>query len=455
MVDKQPGSGRNINTNQISHTRKMTKPANYNAVKPMTSRQLRGTVSLPDTRKKQTEPRGFLGFFKKFIKPKAVVEINRYKEGVDRIFLMLVIIMLCLGTIMVFSASYAYALQNFGDSYYYVEKQILMAVLGLVAMILAACLVDYLLLEKLAGIFFIVTLALNFATPIWGIVSKGAKRWFTIFGIQFQPSELLKFAVVLLFAYYISKTGDKFKKYKLGLFPPLIVMAAIGVAMLLQSHNSGLIIIILICVAMMYIGDAPKMIFVVGFAAAVLLVFLTVNYNETVVKILVDVTGKEYAGDRLIYWLDPFKDPADKGYQIIQSLYAIGSGGLTGLGWGQSRQKYLFLPEPQNDFIFAIICEEMGFIGAILIIALFVVLIWRGFVIAYHAPNKFSSFVVMGITIKVAIQFLLNIAVVTNTIPNTGISLPFFSYGGTALIMLMGEMGVILSISRYSLHEKP
>ena len=392
---------------------------------------------------------------KLFGRDKTVIELTRYREGVDRIFLILIIIMLCLGTVMIFSASYANALQYYGDSYFFAKKQLMMAGLGLLAMIVMSYIADYAKIKKLALPFFFGTLALNYATGIWGKITHGATRWIIIFGIQFQPSELLKLAAVIFFAYYIARVGDKMKTWRWGIILPMLVVGSIVGAMWLQSHISGLIILGLICVVVMFIGEAPLGFFAICGSVIVAVVIFIRNYTQVFADLLIKITHKAYAADRILAWIDPFKFPKDEGYQTIQSLYAIGSGGLTGLGWGQSRQKYLFLPEPQNDFIFSVICEEMGFIGALIIIVLFILLIWRGFVIAYHAPNKFASVVVMGITSKVAIQFLLNIAVVTNTIPNTGISLPFFSYGGTALIVLMAEMGIILSISRYSYQEKP
>jgi len=301
---------------------------------------------------------------------------------------------------------------------------------------------DYLFIKKIAVPFFFGILILNYLTPFFGKVTNGAPRWFRIAGFQFQPSELLKLAVVFLFAYYITTVGDRMKKFFGGILIPGGIIVLITGAMFLQSHFSGLIIIALICIAMILIGQAPWQ-WLAGFGAiGALGVFSIFMYTP-------------YATLRVQTWLHPEENARDGGWQIIQSLYAIGSGGLTGLGWGQSRQKYLYLPEPQNDFIFSIVCEELGFIGAILVMALFVLLIWRGFVIAYHAPDKFSAFVVMGIMVKVAVQFILNLAVVTNTIPNTGIPLPFFSYGGTALVVLMLEMGIILSISRYSYQDKP
>ena len=372
----------------------------------------------------------------------------------DRLFLILVIVPLCLGTVLIFSASYANALQFYGGSYFFVKKQLIMAAIGIGGMVVMSYIADYRYLEKFAVPIFVLTLFLNYLTPFIGRLSHGATRWIEIFGYQFQPSELMKLAIVIFFAYYMTKAGEKMKKIKWGIWIPGLIILSICGALFLQKHLSGLVIITLLCIAMMFIGEAPAWFFGASGAAASIIIFLTVNFNEKVVDILNQI-GMEHAGKRLAVWLDPFIDPRGDGHQIIQSLLAIGSGGLTGVGWGQSRQKYLYLPEPQNDYIFAILCEEMGLIGAIIIIFLFVLLIWKGFVIAYHAPSKFSSLLVMGITIKVALQFLLNIAVVTNILPATGIPLPFFSYGGTALIVLMAEMGIILSVSRYSYQEKP
>ncbi|MCL2096157.1 MAG: putative lipid II flippase FtsW [Oscillospiraceae bacterium] len=386
---------------------------------------------------RKTEPYGQVTTGKKSRKRNRAVELVVYRSGVDHIFMMLVIILLLLGTVMIFSASYANALQYRGDSYYFARRQFFMAALGVAAMVGASHFAKYTFLEKIAVWFFAATLLLNYITPVFGMM-----RWIILPVLgTFQPSELLKVAVVLLFAFYINKAGDRMRTLFWGILVPGLIIVLIAVAMFFQSHFSGLIIIAAICCFIIFIGEAPLK-WLGAFAAI------------GAGLVAIGIFGSEYARSRVEMWRDPFLDPSGDGYQTIQSLYAIGSGGLTGVGWGQSMQKHLYLPEPQNDFIFAIICEEMGFIGALIIISLFIVLIWRGFVIAYHAPNKFSSLVVMGIIIKVAIQFLLNIAVVTNTIPNTGISLPFFSYGGTALIVLMGEMGIILSVSRYSYEEK-
>jgi cell division protein FtsW len=383
-------------------------------------------------------------------------EITIYKAGIDRWFLIFVMIMVCAGTAMIFSASYVNALSRFGDSFLYVRRQILMAVagLGLMTIMLGITSMPKISyewlkwLKKLTVPFFLGVLVFNFVTPFFGRTIQGGSRWIIIAGIQFQPSELLKLAVVFLFAWYIDKMDGRMREFKYGVLIPGGIILIISLAMHWQSHYSGLIILATLCLAILFIGEAPwQFIGIIG-AAGAAGAFLVRMFSSQVIEMMGSRSG------RIVSWVDPFSDPSGDGFQIIQSLYAIASGGLTGLGLGQSRQKYLYLPEPQNDFIFSVICEELGFIGALGVITAFIVLIWQGIRIAYRAPDKFSAFIVLGIIIKVAIQFLLNLAVVTNLIPNTGILLPFFSYGGTALVVLLAEMGIILCISRYSYHEK-
>jgi cell division protein FtsW len=267
-----------------------------------------------------------------------------YKAGVDRIFLMLVIILLLLGTVMIFSASYANALQFHGDSYHFARRQLAWAVMGVVIMTAASYLAKYTFLEKIAAPFFMGVLVLNYITPLLGRISHGAPRWISVPVIgQFQPSELLKIAVVLLFALYITKAGDKMRTFKWGIGVPGVIIIMITIAMYMQSHFSGLIIIASICAFIIFIGEAPLKWLGIFAGTGALGVASIINFTE-------------YASTRVEMWRNPWQDPSGGGYQIIQSLYAIGSGGLTGLGWGQSRQKHLYLPEPQNDFIFAIVC---------------------------------------------------------------------------------------------------
>jgi len=381
--------------------------------------------------------------------------VVRYRGGVDRIFLGVVLMMVVLGTIMIASASYANSLEYNNDSYFFIKKQMVMAVLGIAAMVAMIRFADYMRLEKCTWVFFALTVAVNYLTAFFGTYKNGARRWFDVpvLGISVQPSEFLKLAVVMVFAWCISKKTDEMKKTKWGVVVSLLITLFAVVSMLFQKHISGLIIVGALCLAMMVIGGAPAWFLWLAGAGSVGALAALNSFTGEIVGFL-KKTPLEHVAKRLAAWKDPYADPLGDGHQIIQSLYAIGSGGWTGVGLGQSKQKYLYLPEPQNDYIFAIICEELGYIGAILIIAAFCMLVVRGVWIAYRAPDRFSSCLVMGITIKVALQALLNIAVVTNIIPATGITMPFFSYGGTALVILMAEMGIVLSVSKYS-YEKP
>ncbi|MHC1695058.1 MAG: FtsW/RodA/SpoVE family cell cycle protein [Eubacteriales bacterium] len=374
-------------------------------------------------------------------KKQNVKYVHRSVGSFDRPFFIIVILLLCFGSVMIFSSSYAYALWKYGDSYYFARRQIMWAVVGLTAVIITSRFITPELVRKFTIPFLVVTLALMYITPMVGAVTNGAKRWILIFGVSVQASELMKLALVLFMAMYIEISGDKMKTFTRGLLVPGFLLGITALAMKLQDHISGMLILMAIGIAMAFIGGASLK--WIGILGGIVVAGATYIINFT-----------EYATKRINMWRDPFAFPLGDGWQTIQSLYAIGSGGLLGVGLGQSRQKYLYLPEPQNDFIFSIVCEELGFIGAIALIGLFVLLVWRGVVIALRCTNKFASLTVLGIMIKVAIQTLLNLAVVTNSIPNTGISLPFFSYGGTSLSILMAEMGLVLAISKYSYIEK-
>lgn len=269
---------------------------------------------------------------------------------------------------------------------------------------------------------------------------NGCKRWIVLPGLgTLQPSEIAKFAVVLVFSHIISMNHDRMQSFAVGVLPFALVLGCVAVLMLLEPHLSGTVLILGIGAVLMFVGGTGIRWFVLagaGGAAAI----------GAAIVVMPDLVP--YAASRLSSWLDPFADPLGDGHQTIQSLYAIGSGGAAGLGLGNSRQKHLFVPEPQNDFIFSILCEELGFLGASAVILLFALLLCRGIVLAVNAPDRFGALLVVGFVVQVALQAVLNIAVVTNTIPNTGISLPFFSSGGTSLMMLLGEMGIVLSVSR-------
>ena len=362
----------------------------------------------------------------------------RAQKPMDLPFLVLVLALVAFGLVMLFSASYAVALYRRGDPYAYIRPQLLYAALGLGAMWLASR-VDYHLYHKLAWPVLGVSLAL-LAAVLFMPEYNGCKRWLVIPGVgTLQPSEIAKFAVVLAFAHIISLNASRMGSFAVGVLPFGLVLGAVAVLMLLEPHLSGTLLILGIGAVLMFVGGTALRWFLLAGAGAVAAV-------GAAVAVLPDLVP--YAASRLASWLDPFADPLGDGHQTIQSLYAIGSGGATGLGLGNSRQKHLFVPEPQNDFIFSIVCEELGFVGALAVIALFVLLLLRGVTLAARAPDRFGGLLVVGFVVQVAMQAALNIAVVTNTIPNTGISLPFFSSGGTSLMMLLGEMGIVLSVSR-------
>lgn len=372
------------------------------------------------------------------------------RSGMDLPFFFLLLVLLTIGLVMMFSASYPYAYYNMdGDSYYFIRNQAMFAVIGVVIMI-AVSYFDYHHLHKFAIPILIVTYLLLVAMLVLKGTQlvpniKGAYRWFYIGPLNFQPSEVAKFALILIFSHLISLNFEKMGTFRYGVLPYVLILGSIALLVVMEKHMSATLIILMLGVMMMFIGGVKWRWFVfavigLGLAALYLLVFTDVF---------------SYAMDRVYGWLSPFDPPEGVDtWQTRQSLMTIGSGGLLGLGLGQSRQKYLYLPEPQNDFIFAIVCEELGFIGALIIIILFAMLVWRGIVVSLKAKDKFGMLLGVGLTFQIGLQVILNIMVVTNTIPNTGISLPFFSYGGTSLIMLLAEMGVVLSISRNSSIEK-
>ena len=364
----------------------------------------------------------------------------------DATFLIIVLVLVSFGLIMMFSASYANAFYLKGNSLFYISRQLPAAAFGIFVMLVASR-VDYRIFKPLAFPLYLLSLALLvivlFMKPL-----NHARRWIFIGPINFQPSEIAKFAVVIFFAALICKNYQKMTTFQYGIGVFLLALAPIVLLMIKEPHLSGTVLIISLGAVMMFIGGTDVRWFIAGGIVAVAGIAAVIIEPDLLTVLA------HYAGERIEIWLDPFSDPIDAGFQTVQSLYAIGSGGLMGAGIGASRQKYLYLPEPYNDFIFAIVCEELGFVGAVVIIGIFVLQIWRGFVIATRCPDRFGSLVAAGLTAQVGLQTLLNIAVVTNTLPNTGISLPFFSYGGTSLVMLLGEMGVILSISRKTPIEK-
>ena len=362
----------------------------------------------------------------------------RRLPAMDLPFLVLVLTLVGFGLVMLCSASSAVALYRRGDAFVYARPQLLYAALGIGAMWLASR-VDYHIYHRFAWPLLALSLVLLVAV-LFMPEYNGCKRWLVLPGLgTLQPSEIAKFAVVLVFSHIISLNHDRMGSFAVGVVPFVLVLGVVAVLMLLEPHLSGTLLILGIGAVLMFVGGTGLRWFVLagaGGAAAI----------GAAILLMPDLVP--YAASRLNSWLDPFADPLGDGHQTIQSLYAIGSGGAAGLGLGNSRQKHLFVPEPQNDFIFSILCEELGFIGACAVILLFSLLLWRGITLAAHAPDRFGALLVVGFVTQVAMQAVLNMAVVTNTIPNTGISLPFFSSGGTSLMMLLGEMGIVLSVSR-------
>lgn len=361
----------------------------------------------------------------------------------DITFLSLVLILLTIGLVMLFSASYAFSYENYGNSYRFIARQAVFAVVGVTVMLFVS-MINYHFYRKFAWFFYIIIMGVLGLLLIMPPMLSGmdVKRWLVIGPINFQPSELAKFAVILLLSSLIAANYKLMEKF--GFVAFLVGLVALPcVLIVFEPHLSATVLVFCLGIVLLICGGLAKRYIVGGVGIGVIGVAALI------------VTGAiGYASDRLQYWINPWLDPSGKGFQTIQSLLAIGSGGIWGRGIGQSRQKHLWVPEPHNDFIFSIVCEELGLIGAMVIIILFCLLVWRGFTIAMRADDKFGSLMAIGLTFQVGLQAMLNIWVVTNTMPNTGISLPFFSYGGTSLLILLAEMGIVLSISRSTNLEK-
>lgn len=356
------------------------------------------------------------------------------KTGYDFGFLLTVVVLLVLGLLMVFSSSYPYAYYYFNDGLYFIKRQLMWALLGSVAMAFTANF-DYRNYKKLAVPILVVSFLLLVAVLLVGVKTKGARRWLGVGAITIQPSEIAKLGLIIYFAASLSQAKDKIKSFSY-LFRYLVLMGLFMGLLILEPHFSVCIIIGFTLVIMLLVSGAKVQHFV----------FLSI---PVAIAGVAAVLMEPYRLKRLIAFRDPFQDALGTGWQIIQSLYAIGSGGLFGVGFGNSRQKFLYVSEPQNDFIFAILCEELGFIGAAAVLVIFALLLWRGLKIAINAPDTFSSLLVAGIISLVGVQVVLNIAVVTSSIPNTGIPLPFFSAGGSSLLFLMAAMGIVLNVSKY------
>ena len=379
------------------------------------------------------------------VKRKKQFSLLSIGKGLDVPFCMLIVLLLAIGITMMFSASYPVAFYEIGDSYYYLKRQLLFAVVGL-AIMLAVSYVDYHYFHRFSALI----LGLSYFALIVVLLipsETGVKRWIGIGDYGIQASEISKFAIILFLAHWGSRYYDKMHTLKYGVLPGAAVFISTALLLLLEPHYSCIVIVALLTVIMLFVsGIRVRYIAVAAVILAACIVLLWATGLLTYAMDRMDGWGKalEYVDET--QW--------QQTWQTRNSLYAIGSGGLFGLGLGQSRQKYLYLPEPQNDFVFAIVCEELGLIGAVAILLVFALLVWRGIVISLRAKDRFGKLLGIGLVSQIGLQVILNILVITDWLPNTGISLPFFSYGGSSLLMLLFQMGIVLSISRSANIEK-
>ncbi|MBQ3285894.1 MAG: cell division protein FtsW [Ruminococcus sp.] len=368
-------------------------------------------------------------------------------KGIDIPFVLLIFVLLAIGITMMFSASYPVAYYEIGDSYYYLKRQLIFALIGLAVMI-AVSFVDYHYYHRFAAIILGISYFALMLVLVLPSQEGGVHRWIGVGMFGIQASEISKFAIILFMAHWGSRYYDRMNTFKFGVLPGAAVFLSTAFLLLFEPHYSCIVIIGILTVVMMFVSGIKIKWLAIG--AAILAVLI----------LLLWVTGMlTYAMERMDGWGQALNEDLDRDmwnstWQTRNSLYAIGSGGLFGLGLGQSRQKYLYLPEPQNDFIFAIVCEELGLVGAVLILLIFALLVWRGVIISLRARDRFGKLLGIGLTCHIGLQVVLNILVITDWLPNTGISLPFFSYGGSSLLTLLFEMGVILSVSRTSNIEK-
>ena len=365
--------------------------------------------------------------------------------GIYLPFLLLVLALLAIGIIMMFSASYPTAYSAKGDSYYYLKRQLIFAVIGIGCMIGISYL-DYRVFFKWAKVLLGVSYGV-LVVVLFMPSQSGIKRWIGVGNFTIQASEITKFCIIVFLAFWGTKYAEKMKYIKYGFLPGAVLFITTAALLLLEPHYSCIVIVFLLVLIMLYLAGLPvKYFLIIGVGAVVAFLILLPT----------GVLG--YAMTRMDGWGQALEYTTDEMWQTTwqtrNSLYAIGSGGLWGLGLGQSRQKYLYLPEPQNDFVFAVVCEELGLIGAVVILLLFAALVWQGFKIAMGASDNFGKLLAAGLSAQVGLQVILNVLVITDWLPNTGISLPFFSYGGSSLIMLLAQMGIVLSVSRSSKVEK-
>lgn len=365
------------------------------------------------------------------------------KGGFDVTFFAAVLALMTIGLVMLFSASYPYAYQKYnGDSYYFFKRQLIFAVLGVIVMIVVSK-INYKWVKIIEKPLFVVTIFLLVLVLFYHVNlddrSEDFKRWIPLGPITLQPSDIAKFSLVLTLSAYIGKYRKYMQRLTYGVLFPGLIIGLFCVLIYLENHLSCTVLMFMIGITLMFCGGTRWQWFVGGLCVVGAVAFVIIKNPDVL---------PSYQADRIRAWTDKTFQPLGLRWQTNNSLYAIGSGGFFGVGLGNSKQKYLYVSEPQNDFIFSIVCEELGFLGAFVILALFALLFWRGIKIAQRCDDKYAALVVIGIVSQVAIQTLFNVLVVTDTFPNTGIALPFFSYGGTALLMLCFEMGVVLSVSR-------
>ena len=408
--------------------------------RPSSARSQREAMARYETRKRQEQQAEQARRERIRRREEKEAESRELARGpIDLPFCLLVLLLTAVGLVMLLSASFpsAYYETDGTNPMYYFVRQGIFAVMGIAAMLFISK-INYQRVRGVARLllFAAVMLLILVIIPGVGITRNNATRWLGFGSLTFQPSEIAKVAVVVYFADSISRKKDKMRTFRYGILPYVLIMGVIACLMMLEPHLSGTVLILGAGAVMMLVGGI-RWIWVLaagGFVGSVATLMLT-----GVIK---------YGQSRIAMWQNPFIDPRGDGYQLSQSLISIGSGGLLGVGLGKSRQKFLYLPEEHNDFIFAIVCEELGLIGAAIIMLLFAALILRGYWIALHARDRFGSLLVVGVTTLIAMQTFLNIGVVTGLLPTTGISLPFFSYGGTALSIQLAEMGIVLSVSR-------
>ncbi|MCD6436003.1 MAG: putative lipid II flippase FtsW [Clostridiales bacterium] len=362
------------------------------------------------------------------------------KGNIDYLLLFMILILVAIGTTMVFSSSYYYALNKWHDKFHFLKKELLWAAIGFLVMAITTN-IPYKAYKVLSWFITAITVALLGMTLAMGISYNGAQRWLSIAGYQFMPSEIAKIAMIIFFAHMLSSNKYSIKKFSDLFKPYLVAIGIVAYLILMQPDYSTTAVIVVVLISMMFIAGAKLIYFLpmISVAGAVGWYF---------------VAESAYRMKRFLTFLDPFSDPMGSGWQIVNSLYALGSGGIFGVGLGQSTQNKLYIPEPQNDFILATFGEEFGFIGNVFLIGIFFIFIWRGMKIAKETDDIFGSLLAYGITFLVAIQTIINIGVATSLLPVTGMPLPFISFGGTSLVILMGAMGILLNISKYTDNEE-